>query len=114
MQCRQTRFEPSSKERELLRNNLLRLAYLGETYGTRPSEYLEDLEPYEAFCVDEAALFVLAQEKRKIQEGCKTDTKDSKDQPVAAKWADLSTFNSLRANAKQARQELVKKTLLKR
>lgn len=67
-------------DKATLRQNLLRLASLAETYGGKPTDYCdagEELNAYARFCIDETALIVLGAARKKSMD--KIRSNDEKD-----------------------------------
>ena len=65
----------------ILKDNLLRLAYVAEAFGCRPSDYHDPdlpMSAYERFCVDEAALLVLSYAKRDARIKAEEEAKSGK------------------------------------
>lgn len=98
-------------DKATLRQNLLRLASLAETFGGKPSDYHdadEGLCAYARFCIDEAALIVLGSARKKALKDGQSDTQTgdkaeaNKGEPPSANNA--SVFEGMKARADAARK----------
>ena len=108
-------------QRAILRQNLLRLAYISEAFGGHPSDYWdgEVLRRYDRLCLDEAALKVLSETKSDIRKEAEAKAKaesDAKKGGVTPTHTDevAPSLGELIATSRKAKQEAVKKAILTR
>lgn len=105
----------------------MRLAYVAEAFGCRPSDYHDADRPltaHERFCIDEAALLVLSYAKRDAAEAAKSEAEDKgkgrgkgkkkerKSEAPAERVADAEGFAKLKEKAAAAMAKAQRKSMM--